>query len=300
VVARQPAHAPLPPVALPPARTVVVPGRGEFFLRDTAPEDRGRPVVMLLHGWLVSADLNWSAAYAPLHDAGHRVLALDHRGHGRGLRAMERFRLGDCAGDAAAVLRALDVDRAIVVGYSLGGTVAQLMARDHREVVDGIVLCATSQHFQDPETVGSWRWMGLVGLGMRVAPRTFWRRALRRSELPVDAHSTWWQCELQRHSARDMAEAGRELGRFDSRPWLAAIDVPAAVVLTGRDRAVTPDRQRELAAAASASIHEVALDHLDIATRAEEFNPALLQAVAAISASGSLRGRCAAPGSPSP
>ena len=70
-----------------------MPGRGEFFLRDTdltAAAGDDRPVVVLLHGWLVTADLNWHAAYAPLHEAGYRVLALDHRGHGRGLRPLVR------------------------------------------------------------------------------------------------------------------------------------------------------------------------------------------------------------------
>ena len=42
------------------ARTVHVAGRGEFLLRDTGGSG---PVVLLLHGWLVSADLNWCGAY---------------------------------------------------------------------------------------------------------------------------------------------------------------------------------------------------------------------------------------------
>ena len=41
---------------------------------------------------------------------------------------------------------------AIVVGYSMGGAIAQLMARDHPDVVGGLVLSGTAQHWQDPET----------------------------------------------------------------------------------------------------------------------------------------------------
>jgi pimeloyl-ACP methyl ester carboxylesterase len=274
---------PVPPGELPPARTVVVPGRGEFFVRDTGPGDDARPPVLLLHGWVVSADLNWHGAYGALARAGHRVLALDHRGHGRGLRSPARFRLSDCAADAAALLDALGIGSAVVVGYSLGGTVAQLMARDHRQAVAGIVLSGTCQHFQDPETRRVWRWMGVMGVLIGLAPRTFYRAGFRRNGLALDGELGAWSIgELMRHEARDIAEAGRELGRFDSRPWLAGVDVPAAMVLTTRDTAVAPGKQRELAAACRVReerLFEVPLDHLELTARAEVYNPALLAAI---------------------
>jgi pimeloyl-ACP methyl ester carboxylesterase len=281
---RRAALAPVPPLEMPPARTVQVPGRGEFFLRDTGPvADPAGPPVLLLHGWVVSADLNWHAAYDALAAAGHRVLAIDHRGHGRGLRAPARFRLQDCADDAAAVLRTLGIGPAIAVGYSMGGTIAQLMARDHGDVVRGVVLSGTCQHFQDPETVGAWRWMGVMGVLIGLMPRTFYRAGFRRSGIALDdAHGAWMIGELMRHEARDVAEAGRELGRFDSRPWLHTVTVPAAMVLTARDSAVSPAKQRELAAAIEARVFEVALDHLELTFRPEAYNPALLEALAAV------------------
>jgi pimeloyl-ACP methyl ester carboxylesterase len=264
---------------MPPARTVLAPDRGEFFMRDTGGDG---PVVLLLHGWMVSADLNWHSAYGPLAEAGYRVLAIDHRGHARGIRALAPFRLTDCADDAAAVLRTLEIERAIVVGYSMGGTIAQLMARDHRDLVSGLVLSGTCQHFQDPETVKLWRWMGAVGLGVKLAPRAFFQAGFRRSGIPLNERTAWWMSELMRHSGRDVAEAGRELGRFDSRPWLGGVSVPAAMVLTGRDQAVSPAKQRELAAAVGATVFEVGLDHLDLTNRAADYNPALLSALEAV------------------
>src|SRR5947209_4492243 len=143
-----PSWPPEPPFEMPPARTVHVPGRGEFFLRDTGGDGQA---VMLLHGWMATADLNWCGAYDSLATAGYRVLAIDHRGHGRGLRPLVPFRLADCAADAAAVLRELDLTPALVVGYSMGGAVAQLVARDHPDVAEGIILSATAQHWQDPQ-----------------------------------------------------------------------------------------------------------------------------------------------------
>jgi pimeloyl-ACP methyl ester carboxylesterase len=283
---RKPNYPPLPPRPLLPARTVVVPGRGEFFLRDSGIEtgNHTRATVMLLHGWMVTADLNWCGVYESLVEAGYRVLAIDHRGHGRGLRALEPFRLADCAADAAAVLGQLDAAPAIVVGYSMGGTIAQLMARDHRDVVSAIVLSGTCQHFQDPETRKIWRWMGLVGLTLGLAPRQFYSAGFKRSGIPVNQRTAWWLSELMRHQSRDVAEAGRELGRFDSRPWLAAMQrLPAAMVLTSKDTAVAPAKQHELAAAIDAEVFEVALDHLELSERANEYNPGLLSALAAVS-----------------
>jgi 3-oxoadipate enol-lactonase len=274
-----------------PARTLIVDGVGELFLRDSGEADPTRPAVMLLHGWTVTADLNWHAAYEPLVQAGYRVLAVDHRGHGRGLRAMTPFRLVDCAADAVAAVRQLGLAPAVFVGYSMGGTIAQLIARDHRDAVRGIVLSGTSQHFQDPETVRVWRAMGGVKLMLSVAPRAAWRAGFRQAGIPNTPRTAWWTSELMRHSARDIAEAGRELGRFDSRPWLRSLDVPAAAVITTRDRSVPPRNQHELAQAARASVFEAPIDHLEVTSRADAYNPALLQALAAVTAAGRVQGR---------
>ncbi len=272
-------HWPEPPIELPPARTLVVPGRGEFFLRDTGGDGT---VVMLLHGWIASADLNWWCSYGDLTDAGYRVLAIDHRGHGRGLRPLTPFRLIDCAADAAAVLRELELAPALVVGYSMGGAIGQLVARDHPDVVSGLVLSGTAQHWQDPQTRRYWRAMGAVGLALSVNPLRTWRWGFRRVGLPETARTAWLLSELMRHSARDVAEAGRELGRFDSRAWLRPLEVPTAVVVTSKDTAVPPRKQRELAAALEAQIFEAPIEHLEVASRPDAYNPALLNALAAL------------------
>ena len=283
---RTPPWPPVPPFEMPPARTVRVPDRGEFFLRDTGGSG---PAVMLLHGWIASADLNWCGAYGALQDAGYRVLAIDHRGHGRGLRPLVPFRLADCAADAAAVLRELDLAPALVVGYSMGGTIAQLVARDHPDVAAGVVLSGTAQHFQDPGSRRTWRAMGILGLSLSLAPRSFWRWGFRRSGIPQDRRTVWVQSELMRHSARDIAEAGRELGRFDSRPWLPSVTPPIAVLITGRDQVVQAHKQRELADAVGGPVFEAPIDHLDIVTEGAKYNPALLRALDAVRAREGVR-----------
>jgi pimeloyl-ACP methyl ester carboxylesterase len=275
---------PDPPAEMLPARTVRVPGRGEFFLRDSGGDG---PAVMLLHGWMVSADLNWWAAYGDLVAAGYRVLAIDHRGHGRGLRAMEPFRIRDVAADAAAVLRQLGVAPALVAGYSMGGAIAQQLAHNHPEVVRGVVLSGTAQHWQDPQTQRAFKALGMLGLMLSLAPRFTYGLAFRRVGVLREAPGAWVRAELMRGEARDIAEAGRELGRFDSRPWLGRVRAPFAVVLTTRDELVSPDKQRALAEAARARVFEVPLTHLELSWRGEAYNPALLAALAAVSGAGS-------------
>src|ERR1700716_3809802 len=130
----KPSWPPEPPLPLPPARTLVAPGRGELFLRDTGGEG---PVVMLLHGWMASADLNWSRAYGDLQRAGYRVLAIDHRGHGRGLRPPTPFRLADWPPHAAAPLRELEAAPGVVRGFPVGGAIAERVGRNHPDVVSG-------------------------------------------------------------------------------------------------------------------------------------------------------------------
>jgi len=270
---------PIPPIEPPSARTLIVPGRGELFLRDTGGHG---PAVMLLHGWMADADLNWGGAYGDLAAAGYRVLAIDHRGHGRGLRQMQDFRLVDCAADAAAALRQLNSVPALVVGYSMGGAIAQLMVRDHPETVSGLVLSGTAQHWQDKRTRRAFKALGVLGLALSIAPRATWSAGFRQAGLRGSPETAWALAEMMRHSARDIVEAGRELGRFDSRPWLRPLPIPAAVVLTTRDELVSPGKQRQLANALQAPLFEAPITHLEITSNPQAYNPALLQALAAV------------------
>src|SRR5262245_42930220 len=87
--------------AVPRGRHVWLADRGKTFIRELA-GPAGAPTLVLLHGWTATADLNWWASYAPLAEH-FDVVAIDHRGHGRGVRAAEPFRLEQCADDVAAL-----------------------------------------------------------------------------------------------------------------------------------------------------------------------------------------------------
>jgi len=122
----------------PSGGPLVLPGRGTTFVRKID-GPLGAPTLLLLHGWTATADLNWFRCYKPLSEH-FNVVALDHRGHGHGIRSRRLVRLEDCADDAVAVCDVLGIEQFIPVGYSMGGPIAQLIWRRHPERVSGLVL----------------------------------------------------------------------------------------------------------------------------------------------------------------
>jgi 3-oxoadipate enol-lactonase len=255
--------APTPP-AFPPGRVMNLPGRGEVFVRDSGGASAS-PAVLLLHGWTASADINFFPVYASLADS-YRVIAMDLRGHGRGMRSLEPFTLEDCADDAAALLEQLKAGRVIVVGYSMGGPVGLLLARRHPGQVAAIVMQATALEWHGAvHERAVWRLLPMLDLGLRFgADAGFVERALERAaaETPeLDGYRPWLAAEFRRATARDLVAAGRALSRYDARPWAERLDIPATMLVTTRDRLVRPAKQRELAKALGASVLEIDADH---------------------------------------
>ncbi len=222
-----------------------------FYRRTAGPA--GGPAVLLLHGWVISADLNWWRVYEPLSALG-QVVAPDHRGHGRGLRTQQHFSLEAAADDAAGLLRHLGTAPAVVCGYSMGGSIALTLWQRHPELVSGLVLEATSLDWRARRRERVlWKIIGLVELMSRLgaseglAERVV-RDALERSP-DLAPWQAWLNGELQRGNSRQFADAGRAMGEFDPSGFAPCIDVPTAVVVTTEDELVPPSKQRALAAA---------------------------------------------------
>jgi pimeloyl-ACP methyl ester carboxylesterase len=266
---------------IPAGRHVELPGRGTTFVREIEGPSPDAPAVVLLHGLGATGALNWFSAFRPL--AAHfRVVAVDHRGHGRGLRTRRRFRLADCADDVAALADALGIESFIPVGYSMGGPIAQLVWHRHLDRVDGLVLCATSRNFR-----GRWRervqfaGLGLLVAGLRVAPRRAVQEVAEQLliELPDRVDSRWALSELRNHDLRMVLEAAEALGRYTSSDWIGAIDVPVSVVVTADDRLVPARRQVKLAGEIpSAVIHVVDGTHMVAGNDPQRFAETLVEA----------------------
>lgn len=271
-----PAHHP----PLPHGEAVELPGRGTTFVRSM-PGPAGAPTVLLLHGWTASADLNFFTCYRPLAKH-YRVVALDHRGHGGGIRSRRTFRLEDCADDAVALCDVLGIERVLPVGYSMGGPVAKLLWKRHRERVQGLVLCATAPFFRTSrqERMGFLGISGLAALARLTPAQT--REYLTQQFYLQKKHAQWepWAVqEASRHDWRMVLEAGSAIGRYDARPWMEQIDVPTSVVITMRDNVVPLHRQVGLFEGIhSAEAFRVDGDHDAVVANADRFVPTLLRA----------------------
>jgi len=100
----------------------------------------GSPVI-LLHGGLGHAG-NWQHQVQPLVDAGHQVVVVDSRGHGRSSRDGRPYNYGLMATDVFAVMDAVGLKRAAIVGWSDGAVIGLLMADQAPERVSGLLFFA--------------------------------------------------------------------------------------------------------------------------------------------------------------
>ena len=112
---------------------------------DVAPQgtDRGEPI-LLIHGFASNHRINWVNPrwVETLTRAGRRVIALDNRGHGHSqkLYAPHDYRSDLMAGDAANLLAHLRIQRADVMGYSMGARIAAFLALGKPALVRSMIL----------------------------------------------------------------------------------------------------------------------------------------------------------------
>ncbi len=100
--------------------------------------------VLLIHGFASNAHINWvyPTWTTKLTRSGYRVIALDNRGHGGSAKIYEpsAYTPQNMAGDARALLDHLEIDRAHIMGYSMGARLSAFIAMNHGERVQSLVL----------------------------------------------------------------------------------------------------------------------------------------------------------------
>lgn len=268
---------------MPDSRIVSVPQRGEFFVRYFKHENANAPVVALLHGWTGNADINFFPVYAELA-RNYSILAVDHRGHGRGLRTHDRFTLEDCADDVVAIMDHLGISSVTAVGYSMGGPIAMLMSKQHSTRVHSLVLCATALEWSATRNERTrWKIGRVVSPVFRLltTPRLIDRYI--KGKIPRASSAAilrpWLVSEIRRNDSWTMNQAGRALSKHDARPWAALLGVPTASIVTSRDSLVALHKQQALAHATQATVIEIDGDHLVNWQKPELFTAAVVDAI---------------------
>ncbi|MFF2535464.1 alpha/beta fold hydrolase [Streptomyces cyaneofuscatus] len=232
------------------------------------------PGLLLAHG----AGGGIEANYGPILDglaARHTVVGVDYPGAGDSPRSLTPLDVDTLADELVAAADAEGVGRFAVSGYSLGGPVAIRVAARHPERVDALVLSATFAYADtrtdlvasvwrqllaadDPRLLGEFVQLMALGEG---ALNTLTPDEVRAAAELITATvppGTGDQVELVR--------------RIDVREDLAAITVPALVIVTTADPLVSPTLQRALAAGLPGSeTAELPTGHLPFAERPQEW-----------------------------
>ncbi|MFZ0014616.1 MAG: alpha/beta hydrolase [Acidimicrobiia bacterium] len=231
-----------------PGRTVFV-GDDEFLVREMG---SGESVPLLLVHGLAGASLTEWYQVAPKLAVDRRVIMIDHRGHGLSAPGDVRFEVEDDADDIAGVLDDMGVGQVDVVGYSMGGVIAQAFALRHPGRVRNLVLIATfashSEGYRWARRVGAVlarAWERLTGVG---TPEVRSGYLIARHAVRPE-HARWIWRDTARRNVESGAQATFALLRFDSTDWIAKLGVRTMVMVPSADFLVPPRWQYELAAA---------------------------------------------------
>ncbi|WP_185985368.1 alpha/beta fold hydrolase [Aureimonas mangrovi] len=128
----------------------------ELFYMDEGPRDG--PPILLVHGFASNIMVNWvdPGWFSTLTGAGYRVLAFDHRGHGRSDKPHDSalYTPQAMARDAFALLDHAGVQQAVFFGYSMGARVSAFAALARPERVPALILGGLGMGLV--EGVGDW------------------------------------------------------------------------------------------------------------------------------------------------
>lgn len=219
---------------------------GDTALDTAILGDEGAQPLLMICGTSQSYKL-WLTMAEALAGNGHRVICYDHRGMGDSTRGGAPITMDSLAADADALLGALGVDKAHVLGWSLGSAVAQELAIAHPERVAGLVLYGTWEHI-DPHqgtvlSVLRTSWdsgsmeLALGALALAFSPELVNSDAF--ATLMSGALPTFPQTEGQIKATSEQWEADL---LHDTRGRLQSITSPTLVV-AGEHDLLTPPRR---------------------------------------------------------
>jgi 3-oxoadipate enol-lactonase len=209
----------------------------------------GAPAVLMIQG--LGADKHGWDMQRFVLAARYRVIAFDNRGAGRSDKPFGLYSLEQMADDAIAVLDHAGVERAHVVGASMGGAIAQIVALKHQERIRSLTLACTAcrNHPWRRELLSGWA-THATERGMAAMPREAARwvigpRSFRRL---VPAFGWLGPLAMGRSSHAFAAQVRAILATDESMAdQLAGITVPALVMVGNQDILTPRGDSEELA-----------------------------------------------------
>lgn len=214
---------------------------------------QGLPVVVLLHG-VGGGRAIWgeggSATVQALAAGGAHAIAIDLPGYGDS-PLPDHLTLPGMADAVAHTLHELGIARVVIVGHSMGGMVAQLIATRHAALVQGLVLVCTTASFGKAD--GAWQ---QAFLQQRLAPLDAGQgmpalaKALVPSLLASPTHATalaQGQAVMGRVPERTYRAALAALLGFDQRAALKDIAVPTLCIAGEQDSTSPPEVMQRMA-----------------------------------------------------
>jgi non-heme chloroperoxidase len=114
----------------------------------------GGPTVLMLHG--ITDSWRSFEPVLPHLDPGWHVLALSLRGHGGSAKPADGYTPAHMAGDVAQFIAAMELPPVVVVGHSMGATVALRLAVDHPDCVRAVAGLGTFASFRDKPGLVDW------------------------------------------------------------------------------------------------------------------------------------------------
>jgi len=242
---------------------------------------KGRPLV-LLHplGWDHRV---WEREIQSL-SAEYRVIACDARGHGKSSKPPGPYSMTGFRDDFSAQLDALGVDKACIVGLSLGGMIAQYLAVQQPDRVSALMLVSTVCHLGPEvrqvmeERIEAGTKNGPLAAAQTVA-KTLFSTDLKEAEPEFLEEFYAWRLEM---SLDPIFDSMRATFGLDICASLSALTMPCMVVAGEADGATPPHVVAELAERIpAAEIRSVAgCGHLVPLERPAEFTAILKEFLA--------------------
>lgn len=194
------------------------------------------PTVVALHGWTQARE-NWDEVGKRLLASGYELITLDTRGHGQSTRGTIPPELETLRDDLRLVLDVLEIERAVLVGHSLGGATVLALGATGDERIAGMVVVGTTACFVYPRFLlpGAKLIAAIMGFGLRrgIGHGDFIGRAISRGALGRRAPK--WAVD-QTHrlmAATDPEVVHKQLESVlavDLRDRLPFIDAPLTVI----------------------------------------------------------------------